>query len=105
MFIANLVLSFFLFLWTLFAVIEFKLVVENEPCAVTAVTLEIQVIPALFISESRQGYGIISAGAERVTAKNSRYRQIHTDEKASFLKCLKGIGRACRREPTAGLRF
>jgi hypothetical protein len=92
MFIANSVLSFFLFLWTLFAVVKLKLVVENEPAAITAAILKGLIIPALFVSEYRQGYGIISAGTKRVAAKNSRYHQIKPDEKASFFKRLQGIG-------------
>ena len=49
--------------------------------------------------------GVISACAKRITAKDSPNRKPETHEKATFGKCLKGIGRACRREPTAGISF
>ena len=49
--------------------------------------------------------GIIPACTKRVAAKDSPNRKTETHEKATFGKCLKGIGRACRREPTAGISF
>lgn len=45
------------------------------------------------------GYGVISRTAEGVTAEYPPYRQCKPNEKATFLKCLEGIGRTGRCKP------
>ena len=57
------------------------------------------------VSQSVFGYGVISAGAKGIATEYAPYRQNGSYDKASFTVCLKGIGRASRREPTSGIRF
>ena len=38
------------------------------------------------------GNGVVSSRTERIAAENAPYRQPEAHKKASFLKCLDGIG-------------
>ena len=38
------------------------------------------------------GNGIVSCTAKRIAAKDAPYRKSKSDEKATFFKCLEGIG-------------
>ena len=49
--------------------------------------------------------GVISAGKKGVTSENPFYRKPEAHKKATFLKCLKGIGRACRGKPACRISF
>jgi len=57
------------------------------------------------VSEASFGHGIVSGRAKWIAAKDAPYCQNGSDYEATFLICLKGIGRAGRREPTCGMRF
>ena len=57
-----------------------------------------------FFSPSERNM-IHAAGYKRITAKYPIARQNKSYEKATFLKGLKAIGRACRRKPTARAAF
>ena len=50
-------------------------------------------------------HGIVSPCAKRVAAQNALCGQPKAYEKATFHKCFKSIGRACRGEPTARISF
>ena len=57
------------------------------------------------VSETVLGYGVVSGLAKRIAAQDAPYRQYGSDNKAAFPVRLEGVGRACRREPTGGMRF
>ena len=49
--------------------------------------------------------GVEAPRTKRIATQNAPHRQTESHKKATFLKCLQGIGRACRREPTTGISF
>ena len=51
------------------------------------------------------GDGVKATDGEGITAQYAPHRQIKAHEKATFLKRLKGVGRASRRKPTARISF
>ena len=54
------------------------------------------------ISEALFGYGIVPTLREGIAAQDAPYRQNKSDKKATFLKCLEGIGGAGWCKPAAG---
>ena len=48
------------------------------------------------------GDGVVARPAKGVTAQKAPHRQEKPYKKATFLKCLNGIGGAGRREPATG---
>ena len=57
------------------------------------------------VSQTVLGHGVVSARAKWIATEDAPYRQYGSYDKAAFTVCLKGIGRASRREPTSGIRF
>ena len=55
-----------------------------------------------WVSEASFGHGVIASPTERIAAQNTPHGENETHEEATFLKCLKGIGRAGWCEPAAG---
>jgi hypothetical protein len=107
LFITNLVLSFiFSFFGLLFTVVFRQIVFKYEFIAgLTVVIYIIYIRPILRIAKTGKRYGVVSAGVKRITPEDTRDRQYGSNKKATFLICLKGIGGACRRKPTARFRF
>ncbi len=54
------------------------------------------------VLEALFGNGVIPAFGKRITAQNAPYSQNKADKKATFHKCLKGIGRTGWCKPAAG---
>ena len=70
--------------------------------------MSIFVFPAFVFDDSSEavlGTGIVPAAREWVTAQNAPNGENESGEKAAFCKRLKGVGRAGRCKPAAGLFY
>ena len=62
-------------------------------------------VPPPHSFEACHGHGVESCRAKGIASQNTPGRQCAGNNKATMSKCLNGIGRACRRKPTRGMRL